>query len=89
MAGSVAALAARDDVDAVLNLTIPAAHAEVALAAIGAGKHVYGEKPLATTREEAAAILAAARQAGVRVGSAPERCSAPAPRPPAGPWTTG
>ncbi|GAB3882887.1 hypothetical protein GCM10029964_041340 [Kibdelosporangium lantanae] len=35
------------DVDLVLNLTIPAAHGEVALAALGAGKHVYGEKPLA------------------------------------------
>ncbi|SEG06515.1 Predicted dehydrogenase [Actinacidiphila yanglinensis] len=72
VAGSVAALVARDDVDAVLNLTIPAVHAEVALAAIAAGKHVYGEKPLATSREEAAAILAAAQAAGVRVGSAPD-----------------
>lgn len=70
--GAVEALVARDDVDAVLNLTIPAVHAEVALAAIGAGKHVYGEKPLAATREEAAAILAAARTAGVRVGCAPD-----------------
>jgi predicted dehydrogenase len=70
--GSVAELVARDDVDAVLNLTIPAAHAEIALAAIAAGKHVYGEKPLAATREEAAAVLAAARDAGVRVGSAPD-----------------
>jgi predicted dehydrogenase len=68
----VAALLARDDVDAVLNLTVPAAHAEVALAAIAVGKHVYGEKPLAATREEAAAVLAAAREAGVRVGSAPD-----------------
>ncbi|CAG7654321.1 Gfo/Idh/MocA family protein [Actinacidiphila bryophytorum] len=72
VAGSVAELVARDDVDAVLNLTIPAVHAEVALAAIAAGKHVYGEKPLGTTRAEAAAILAAARTAGVRVGSAPD-----------------
>ncbi|WP_329137394.1 Gfo/Idh/MocA family oxidoreductase [Streptomyces sp. NBC_01476] len=72
VAGSVTELVARDDVDAVLNLTIPAAHAEVALAAVAAGKHVYGEKPLATTREEAAAVLAAARAAGVRVGSAPD-----------------
>ncbi|MGW3288690.1 Gfo/Idh/MocA family protein [Streptomyces sp. NPDC001002] len=70
--GSLADLLARDDVDAVLNLTIPAVHAEVALAAIAAGKHVYGEKPLATTREEAAAVLAAARTAGVRVGCAPD-----------------
>jgi predicted dehydrogenase len=72
VAGSLAELVARDDVDAVLNLTIPAVHTEVALAAVAAGKHVYGEKPLATTREEAAAILAAAREAGVRVGSAPD-----------------
>lgn len=72
VAGSVADLVARDDVDAVLNLTVPAVHAEVALAAIGAGKHVYGEKPLAATRAEAAAVLAAAREAGVRVGCAPD-----------------
>ncbi|MET9088352.1 Gfo/Idh/MocA family oxidoreductase [Streptomyces sp. NPDC004237] len=72
VAADVAALVARDDVDAVLNLTIPAAHAEVALAALGAGKHVYGEKPLAATREEADAVLAAAREAGLRVGCAPD-----------------
>ncbi|MDH6219625.1 Gfo/Idh/MocA family protein [Streptomyces pseudovenezuelae] len=70
--GDLADLLARDDVDAVLNLTIPAVHADVALAAIAAGKHVYGEKPLATTREEAAAVLAAARAASVRVGCAPD-----------------
>ncbi|WP_405588867.1 Gfo/Idh/MocA family protein [Streptomyces sp. NBC_01190] len=72
VAGGVAELVARDDVDAVLNLTVPAVHAEVALAAVAAGKHVYGEKPLAATREEAAAVLAAARAAGVRVGCAPD-----------------
>ncbi|AQA10605.1 Gfo/Idh/MocA family protein [Streptomyces malaysiensis] len=72
VAPDVAALVARDDVDAVLNLTIPAAHAEVALAALGAGKHVYGEKPLAAGREEADAVLAAAREAGLRVGCAPD-----------------
>jgi predicted dehydrogenase len=62
----------RDDVDAVLNLTIPAAHAEVALAALAAGKHVYGEKPLAANRKEAEAVLAAAHEAGLRVGCAPD-----------------
>ena len=72
VAGSVAELVARDDVDAVLNLTIPAAHAEVALAALGAGKHVYGEKPLAVDQKEAEAVLAAARAAGLRVGCAPD-----------------
>ncbi|MEW2549100.1 Gfo/Idh/MocA family oxidoreductase [Streptomyces sp. NPDC047002] len=72
VAGSLADLVARDDVDAVLNLTIPAAHAEVAAAALAAGKHVYGEKPLAATREEADAVLRAAEAAGRRVGCAPD-----------------
>ncbi|GAA4603497.1 Gfo/Idh/MocA family oxidoreductase [Actinoallomurus liliacearum] len=65
-------LYAADDVDLVLNLTIPRAHAEVAHAAIAAGKHVYGEKPLAATTEEARAILTAAAEAGVAVGCAPD-----------------
>jgi predicted dehydrogenase len=65
-------LLAGDDVDAVLNLTLPAGHAEVALAAIAAGKHVYGEKPLAATVEQSAAVLDAAAVAGVRVGCAPD-----------------
>ncbi|MGW2091489.1 Gfo/Idh/MocA family protein [Promicromonospora sukumoe] len=60
------------DVDLVLNLTIPAAHAEVALQAIAGGKAVYGEKPLAATLEEARAVLDAGRAAGVRVGCAPD-----------------
>jgi predicted dehydrogenase len=59
-------------IDAVLNLTIPAAHVEIDLRAIGAGKHVYGEKPLALDLEGAARVLAAARDAGVLVGSAPD-----------------
>ena len=35
------------DVDLVLNLTTPAAHAQIAQAVLAAGKHLYGEKPLA------------------------------------------
>ena len=60
------------DVDLVLNLTTPAAHAEIALRAIAAGKDVYGEKPLAATLEDAGTILKAGRAAGVRVGCAPD-----------------
>ncbi|MFE7404565.1 Gfo/Idh/MocA family protein [Isoptericola sp. NPDC057559] len=60
------------EVDVVLNLTVPAAHADVALRAIAAGKDVYGEKPLAATTDEARAIVEAGRAAGVRVGCAPD-----------------
>ncbi|MDX3853842.1 Gfo/Idh/MocA family oxidoreductase [Streptomyces sp. AK02-01A] len=70
--GSVADLVVRSDVDAVLNLTIPAVHAEVARVALAVGKHVYGEKPLSATREEADALLAAAAADGLRIGCAPD-----------------
>ena len=60
------------EVDVVLNLTIPAAHAEVALAAVAAGKDVYGEKPLAATTAEAHRVVDAAAAAGVRLGCAPD-----------------
>jgi predicted dehydrogenase len=66
------ALLGRDDVDVVLNLTPPDFHAEVALRAIGAGKHVYTEKPLATSVERGRAVLDAAAAAGVLVGCAPD-----------------
>ncbi len=61
-----------EDVDLVLNLTIPAAHADIALRAIAAGKSVYGEKPLAATTAEAQQVMDAAAAAGVTVGCAPD-----------------
>ena len=69
---TVERLVADPRVDTVLNLTIPAAHAEIALAAIEHGKDVYGEKPLAATLAEARSIMSAAGAAGTRVGSAPD-----------------
>ena len=65
-------LLARPDVDVVLNLTPPDFHADVALQAIAAGKHVYTEKPLATSVERARDVLEAAGAAGLRVGCAPD-----------------
>lgn len=59
-------------VDLVLNLTIPAAHAEVALAALAGGKHVYGEKPLALDTASGQRVLDAAARAGLLIGSAPD-----------------
>jgi predicted dehydrogenase len=60
------------EIEIVLNLTIPKAHAAVALAALKAGKSVYGEKPLAVTREDGRKILALAKKKGLRVGCAPD-----------------
>ncbi|GAA3286901.1 Gfo/Idh/MocA family oxidoreductase [Arthrobacter citreus] len=65
-------LLADDGVDLVLNLTIPAAHADIALRAIAAGKHVYGEKPLAASTAEGERMLQAAEAAGLILGSAPD-----------------
>jgi predicted dehydrogenase len=55
----------RDDVDAVYVATIHPAHAEPALRAIAAGKHVLVEKPFATSEAEARQVADAARAAGV------------------------
>jgi predicted dehydrogenase len=65
-------LLADPSIEIVLVLTPPSAHAPVSRAAIAAGKHVYTEKPMAVTRQDAAAILAEAATAGVRVGAAPD-----------------
>ncbi|TWD82920.1 putative dehydrogenase [Kribbella amoyensis] len=59
-------------VDIVLNLTIPAAHAPVHEAALRAGKHVYGEKPLAVDRAEAEPLLKLAAANDLRIGCAPD-----------------
>lgn len=69
---TVEELLSSPDVDTVLNLTVPAAHAEIALGAIRHGKHVYGEKPLAVELTDAHAVLQAATKAGVGVGCAPD-----------------
>jgi predicted dehydrogenase len=69
---SVDALLDSPDVQTVLNLTIPAAHADIALRAIARNKGVYGEKPLAATFEEAEQVVARAAQGGVPLGCAPD-----------------
>ena len=69
---TVDALLTSDDIDAVLNLTIPAAHVEVGTKALENGKHVFAEKPLALKPADAAPMLALAAERGLRVGSAPD-----------------
>ncbi|MET8569765.1 Gfo/Idh/MocA family oxidoreductase [Streptomyces sp. NPDC004783] len=60
------ALVARDDIDLVDICTPGDSHAEIALAALAAGKHVLCEKPLANTVAEAEAMTRAAEQAAAR-----------------------
>ena len=65
-------LLADGDVELVVNLTPPQAHAEASMAAIQAGKHVWSEKPLATNLNDGRALVTAAADAGVRLGCAPD-----------------
>lgn len=69
---SVAELLADPEIDVVVNLTVPTAHAEVSLAVLAAHKSLYSEKPLATTRADGQAILQAAQSNGLYVGCAPD-----------------
>ena len=65
-------LLADDSIDIVLNLTIPGAHVPIGVRALRAGKHVYSEKPLAVTLEEAQELIEVAHRCGRRVGCAPD-----------------
>lgn len=69
---SLDGLLAADDIDLVLNLTVPNAHFSITMAALGAGKHVFTEKPLATTVAEGRALVEEARRRGRLLGSAPD-----------------
>jgi predicted dehydrogenase len=70
--GPAAELLADPEIELVVNLTIPAAHVDVGLAAVEAGKHVWTEKPLALDRASARKLLDRARERGLRVASAPD-----------------
>jgi predicted dehydrogenase len=61
-----------DDVDLVLNLTVPNAHFDISMACLTADKHVFTEKPLAVTAAQGRALVEEARQRGLALGSAPD-----------------
>ncbi len=71
-AETVDGLLAADDVDLIINLTVPAAHVEVSRAILQAGKHVYSEKPFVLSLAEAQELGDIARSKGLRIGSAPD-----------------
>ena len=64
-------LLADDEIDTVVNLTFPAAHASVTADALEAGKHVHSEKPLALSYDDAARLVTLADERGLRLSSAP------------------
>ncbi|WP_010676826.1 Gfo/Idh/MocA family protein [Bacillus timonensis] len=72
IACSVDEILKNPDIQLIINLTIPKAHAAVCIQALEAGKHVYTEKPLAVTREEGQEILETAKKNNLIVGSAPD-----------------
>lgn len=65
-------LLANDELDVIVNLTIPDAHFAVSKAILQAGKHVYSEKPLTVTLEEGKELQALAKSKGLAVGCAPD-----------------
>jgi predicted dehydrogenase len=71
-AGTPEDLLANPDVEIVLNLTIPTAHASVSTAALEAGKHVWSEKPITVDRESARSLVDLAEQRGLLLGIAPD-----------------
>ncbi len=65
-------LIAHPEIEIVIDLTIPAAHGEVARKILEAGKSAYNEKPLAVDRDEAKALVELATERGLLVGGAPD-----------------
>jgi predicted dehydrogenase len=72
VAGDVAVVLNEPGVEIVVNLTIPAAHAEVASQAIAASKHVWNEKPFTLDRFSGRSLLNEAEAAGLMIGCAPD-----------------
>jgi predicted dehydrogenase len=66
--GDWRALVDDKDIDAIAIATVPSLQTQVALAALKAGKPVFAEKPMASTLDEAAAMLRAAEQSGLPTG---------------------
>lgn len=70
--GTTEELLAHPGIEIVVNLTIPAAHVEVAMRALAAGKNVWTEKPIALDRASGRELLAEAAKRGLRVATAPD-----------------
>ena len=71
-ADTVDDLLAAQDVDVIVNLTVPAVHYAVTKRILEAGKHAYSEKPLVLTLAEGEDLRNLAARKNLRIGSAPD-----------------
>lgn len=71
-AETVEGLLKADDIDIIVNLTVPAVHYEVSKQILDAGKHVYSEKPFVLSVKEGLDLKKLAEKDGLRIGSAPD-----------------
>ena len=69
---SVDDILANDDIDVIINLTIPSAHKEIIMKSLNAGKHCFSEKPLAMNFNEGLEISKLASSKNLYVGCAPD-----------------
>ena len=69
---TIAKLLAHPEIQLVINLTIPSAHAAVSRDILKAGKHAYSEKPLTVEVEDAQDLLVLAKSKGLLIGCAPD-----------------
>ena len=69
---SVDDILANEDIDVIINLTIPSAHKEIIMKSLNAGKHCFSEKPLAMNFNEGLEISELASSKNLYVGCAPD-----------------
>ncbi len=69
---SVDEMLADSEIEIIVNLTIPAAHASVATQILESGKSAYNEKPLGVALEDGSRLVALAKEKNLRLGCAPD-----------------
>jgi predicted dehydrogenase len=76
----VDAVLKRDDIDAIINLTVPDAHFDVSFSALTAGKHVFSEKPLTVSVPLGRKLVAEAEARNLAFAVAPDTFLGPGAR---------
>ncbi|MDF1777787.1 MAG: Gfo/Idh/MocA family oxidoreductase [Rhizobiaceae bacterium] len=71
-ASTIEELLSAEDIDIIVNLTIPAAHFGVSKQILNSGKNVYSEKPFVLSAAEGLELAKLAKSKGLRIGSAPD-----------------